>query len=77
MCMNQRGLPAVPTAQAACSPGNLSLLPWSGCCWLCAEANLQPALKTPQGHTLHIGSCLGSPAPGASVTPEPPLQHGL
>lgn len=48
-CMNQRGLPAVPTAQAACSPGNLSLLPWSGCCWLCTEANLQPALKTPQG----------------------------
>lgn len=49
MCVNQRGLPAVPTAQATCSPVNLSLLPWSGCCWLCTEANLQPALKTLQG----------------------------
>ena len=61
----------VPTAQATCSPVNLSLLPWSGCCWLCTEANLQPAPKGPWG-TLHTWAAALAALP---LVPQSPLSR--
>lgn len=68
-CVDQRGLPAAPTAQAPCSPVSRSLPPWSACCWLCTEADPQPALEALRG-TLHTWAAAVA---ALALVPQAPL----